>query len=238
MKLTSILVGIIIVQAGFLFAQKNGMNAQYFPGLQLGVVKVNTNHSKIGSYSYGAGLPVLMIDRITAKWYLNLDLNATYYAAAQTNRAADDRVKISKAEGGFISGRVGYMVYRKSDKFRAGININYGLMTSNLDSNRKPFEQRNYTGLGGGLIFYKAIDKLGIMAKVGYEKYSRKSFIDKANGFYFEGTVGYKILQKFGVSLMPCFYSKKFTYKAKVDGALTEAKVTSFVLRLGMTKFF
>lgn len=236
MKLKSLFIGMIVVQAGFMSAQKYGINAQYFPGLQFGAVKVSTNHPKLGNYSYSAGLPILMIDRV-ARWYFNLDLNATYYAATQTNKATDNKVKISKAEGGYISGRIGYMFGKNPDKLRIGINFNYGLMTSNLDSIRKPFDQRGYTGLGGGLVFYQAIGKLGVMAKAGYEKYANKKFIDKASGFYIEGTIAYKIIQKFGVSVMPCFYSKNFDYKAQIDGALTQAKVSSFVLRVGITKF-
>ncbi len=82
-------------------AQKYGLNCQYFPGLQFGSVKVSTDNPKIGNYSYGAGLPLLMIDRI-AKWYFNIDMNATYYGATTTNKANDNQIKISKAEGGFF----------------------------------------------------------------------------------------------------------------------------------------
>ncbi len=114
-------------------AQKYGLNCQYFPGLQFGSVKVSTNNPKIGNYSYGAGLPVLMIDRI-AKWYFNIDMNATYYGATTTNKANDNQIKISKAEGGFFSGRIGYMFGKNYDKPRIGINFNLGFSTSNLDS--------------------------------------------------------------------------------------------------------
>ncbi len=239
MKIKSFLIGVITLQlwSHYAVAQKGGMNCQYFPGLQVGAVKVSTNNPKLGNYSYAAGLPVLMIDRI-AKWYINMDLNATYYGATQTNKAADNQLKISKAEGGYCTGRLGYMIGKNYDKLRVGIGINFGWQTSNLDSIKKPFSQRGYTALGGGLIFYQPLGKLGIAAKVGYEKYTNKSFINSGSGFYFEGTVGYNIFQKFGVSVMPCFYSKSFDYKAQSDGALTQAKVTTFVLRLGITKFF
>ncbi|GAB4206401.1 MAG: hypothetical protein Fur0023_16240 [Bacteroidia bacterium] len=219
------------------YAQKYGMNCQYFPGLQIGSVKVSTNHPKIGSYSYSAGLPILMLDRI-AKWYFNLNMNATYYAATQTNKANDNKLPISKAEGGYFSGRIGYMFGKNPGKLKVGINFNLGWETSNLDSITRPFKQRGYTGMGGGLIFYKGFGKIGLSVKAGYEKYSSKKFIESAHGFYFESAIGYNFYQKFGVSVMPCFYSKDFTYKALTDNAITQASVSSFVIRIGITKFF
>ncbi|GIV27028.1 MAG: hypothetical protein KatS3mg027_0842 [Bacteroidia bacterium] len=217
--------------------QKYGLNCQYFPGLQFGSVKVSTNNPKLGNYSYGAGLPLLMIDRI-AKWYFNIDMNATYYGATTTNKANDNQIKISKAEGGFFSGRIGYMFGKNYDKPRIGLNFNLGFSTSNLDSVIRPFSQRGYTNLGGGLIYYQSIGKMAVVAKVGYEKYAAKKYITQGSGFYFEGTVAYNFYQKFGLSVMPCFYSKNFTYTPKNDPNITTAKVTSFVLRIGITKFF
>ncbi len=130
------------------------------------------------------------------------------------------------------------MFGKNYDKPRIGINFNLGFSTSNLDSAIRPFSQRGYTNLGGGLIYYQSINKIGIVAKVGYEKYGAKKYITQGSGFYFEGTIAYKLYQKFGISVMPCFYSKKFTYTPKNHPTETNAKVSSFVLRLGITKFF
>lgn len=230
-------VALLIILPTSVYSQKYGMNCQYFPGIQIGSVNVSTNNPKLGNYSYSAGLPVLMIDRIR-KWYFNVSMNATYYAATQTNKANDNKVPISKAEGGYFSGRIGYMFGKNPDKLKVGINFNLGWETSNLDSIKQPFKQRSYTGLGGGIIFYKGFKKLGVSAKFGYEKYANKKFIDEANGIYFESVIGYNLYQKYGLSVMPCFYSKNFTYKTLKDGTLTSAKVTSFVIRFGVTKFF
>jgi len=226
----------LLISSLFVKAQV-GINCQYFPGLQVGFVKVKTDNAKLGEYKYGAGLPILMIDRIKDHWYLNADLSALYYGATQTNKANDNQIKISKAEGAFFSGRVGYM-FGKGDQFRMGPNINVGSSTSNLDSLKKTFDQRAYTNLGLGVVAYKKFGKLRLVGKVGYERYSAKTFITKAHGTYFEGTIAYSIYQKYGLSIMPTFYSKKFEYTPKNDATVTNAKVKSFVIRFGLTKFF
>ncbi|MES2681534.1 MAG: hypothetical protein V4635_16685 [Bacteroidota bacterium] len=224
-------------------AQTVGMNCQYFPGLQVGFVSVKaTNNAQFSKYRFGAATPLLMIDRITNRWYVNMDFNALYYAATQTNKANDDRIKISKAEGGLYAGRVGYMFGEKDD-FRFGVNGNIGFLTSNLDSIDRPLKQRGYINYGLGVLAYKKIGKFRAVAKVGYELYRKKNFITKGSGFYLEGTLGYSFFQKYGLSVMPCFYSKKFDYiplAEKSAGTMTEAKgkVRSFVLRVGLTKFF
>lgn len=244
MKKTVILLAIAIgsYTAG---AQGVGMNCQYFPGLQIGVVSIKaTNHPKFTKNTFGAGAPLLMIDRVTNHWYTNMDFSALYYGATQTNKANDNRLKISKAEGGVFAGRLGYL-WGDGDQFRMGGNLNFGFSTSNLDSAVKPFKdqifnKRGYYNYGLGLIAYKKFGKFRAVGKIGYELYRRKGMITKANGLYFEGTLGYSFYQKYGISIMPCFYSKKFNYLPLNSTSATEstAKVKSFVLKMGITKFF
>lgn len=245
MKRTITLLFICIMTGNLATAQGVGMNCQYFPALQVGRVSVKIEkHPVYGNikYAYGAGLPLLMIDRVSNHWYTNLDMSALYYSATQTNKANDDRIKISKAEGGVVSGRLGYL-WGDGDQFRMGGNLNFGWTTSNLDSLRAPFKQsfeRYYFNYGLGVIAYKKFGKFRVVGKVGYELYRKKGLLDKSRGFYFEGTVGYSFYQKYGISVMPCFYSKKFTYTS-IGGAATDgttAKVRSFVLRIGLSKFF
>lgn len=225
--------------ASSLFATAQvGINCQFFPGIQVGSVKIKTDNSALGDkIKYGAGLPLMMIDRVGAKWYFNVDMNALYYGATQTNRAAAGKIKIAKTEGGFFASRVGYL-FGKGDLRRFGFNLNIGYMASNLDSVKKAFDTRGYMNMGAGLIYYQKIGgKIRVVAKVGYEKYSNKSYITSGKGTYFEGTIGYSLYQKFGISLMPCFYSKKFEYTPERFPTLTNAKLTSFVIRMGITKF-
>lgn len=228
----SLLVSVFITKA------QVGMNCQYVPGIQFGAVKVKTNNAALGEkYSYGAGLPLMMIDRLTNHWYTNLDMNALYYAVTQTNKAQDNKIKIAKTEGGYCAGRLGY-AWGKGDQMRVGFSGNIGLSTSNLDSSKRALDPRGYTNFGGGLLLYKKLGKIRFIGKVGYEKFTNKKFITKASGFYVETTIGYSFYQKYGISIMPCYYSKKFVYNTKANATATEAKVTSFVLRLGLTKFF
>jgi hypothetical protein len=185
----------------------------------------------------------LMIDRVSNHWYTNMDFSAFYYGATQTNKANDNRLKVSKAEGGIIAGRLGYL-WGDGDQFRIGGNLNLGWSTSNLDSAVRPFKQfsnkRGYYNYGLGVIAYKKFGKFRAVGKIGYELYRRKGMITKGNGFYFEGTVGYSFYQKYGISVMPCFYSKKFTYTpiGSTIAGEASAKVRSFVLKMGITRFF
>jgi hypothetical protein len=230
-------------------AAQVGMICQYFPGMQLGVVSVKT--PLYGKYRYSAGLPLLMIDKVSSHWYTNMDFSAFYYGATQTNKANDNRLKISKAEGAVASGRLGYL-WGEDDEFRMGGNINLGCNTTNLDSLQKPMDhmlkgnKRVYYNYGLGVIAYKKIGKFRTVGKVGYELYRRKGLLNGGSGFYFEGTIGYSFYQKYGISLMPCFYSKKLNYKPleRTAGPLTgldlpegQAKMRSFVIKIGITKF-
>ncbi len=235
-KITTIALLVIATLAR---SQTTGMSCQYFPGLQLGVVKVKTTDAPKGSYAFAAPLPILLFDKIKGHWYTNIDLSALYFAATQTNKANDDRVKISKAEGALIAGRLGWMFGKKPD-FKFGINGNFGLQTSNLDSLKKSFSQRNYFNYGLGVLVYKKMGKLHASAKFGYEIYAKKNFITKGRGFYLEGTVGYNVFQKYGISVSPCFYSKGLTY-APEGGSINapaKARVTSLLIRFGLTRFF
>jgi hypothetical protein len=229
-------------------AQNVGMNCQYFPGVQVGYVSVKTTgNSQFSKYKYGAPMPLLMIDRLTSHWYTNMDFSAFYYSATQTNKANDNRLKISKSEGSLVAGRLGY-AFGDGDQFRFGVYGALGLSTSNLDSIKKPFDksklnQRGYYNYGLGILAYKKFGKIRVMGKIGYDLYKMKNYVNKGHGLYFEGTIGYSFYQKYGLSIMPCFYSKKMDYLPKPGGgtvSTTEAnaKVKSFVLRIGLTKFF
>lgn len=224
-------------------AQEPGMSCQYFPGLQLGFVSVKaTGNGQFTKYKYAAQIPLLLIDKLANHWYTNIDFSAFYYAATQTNKANDDRLKISKAEGGLAAGRLGY-AFGKGEQFRMGFFGAGGISTSNLDSLRMPSEQwkkRYYYNYGGGLIAVRKFGKFRVMGKLGYELYKMKNYITKGHGMYFEGTIGYSFYQKYGLSVMPCFYSKKMDY-VPLNGSATSpanAKVKSFVIRIGLTKFF
>jgi hypothetical protein len=231
----------LIIQ-GLCATAQVGINCQYIPAIQFGSVKVKTDNPVLGTYKYGAALPLMMLDRIGSKWYTNLDMNALYYGATQTNKAADGQIKIAKTEGGYFAGRFGRM-FGKKETFRFGINANVGYSTSNLDSAKRTFDPRGYINFGGGLLVYKKINKkIRVAAKFGYEKYSAKGFITKGSGTYIETTVAYMVYQKYGLSIMPCIYSKNFQYTPKVaDNPLanipTVAKVSSVVFRIGLTKF-
>lgn len=223
-----------------------GMSCQYFPGLQTGIVSVKTqNNNDIGGgtrkYKHGASLPLLMVDRIKNRWYTLVDFSALYYGATQTNKSNDDRVKISKAEGGLIAGRAGYL-FGEGDQYRVGPCLTFGYSTSNLDSSRKAFDfKRAYYNYGLGIVGYKKFGKFRVAGKAGFELYRRKNYLSgKGHGMFFEGTIGYSFYQKYGLSIMPCLYTKKFGYTS-VNGSAsdgTTAKVRSFVIRFGLTKFF
>lgn len=221
------------------FAQV-GINCQYIPGLQFGSVKIKTNNTALGDYKYGAGMPLMMIDRFGAKWYWNLDMNALYYAATSMNKAADNQIKIAKTEGGMLAGRMGRL-FGKGDQQRIGVCINWGWTASNLDSNKKTMDVPSYMNLGAGLLYYKKFgSKMRITMKLGYEGYSAKKYIEKASGIFFESTVAYMVFQKYGFSISPCYYSKKFNYTPSISGVAlpaTEAKLSSLVFRIGLTKF-
>lgn len=233
-------ITLFAIACGLFTKAQVGMSCQYFPGVQVGFVSVKTSNPAYGNYKFGAGLPLLLIDRVKNHWYTNLDFSALYYGATQTNKANDNRVKISKAEGAVYAGRAGYL-FGNGEKARIGPNLNFGVNTSNLDSLKKPLDfSRNYFNYGLGIVAYQKFGKFRVMGKVGYEMYRQKKFVSKGSGFYFEGTIGYSIYQKYGVSIMPCFYSKKFDYTpAGADASVVnEAKVKSFVLKMGLTRFF
>ncbi len=222
-----------------------GMNCQYVPGLQFGHIKVKTDNAALGTYKYSAGLPLMMIDRITNHWYVNMDMNGLYYAVTQTNKANSDKIKIAKTEGGYFSARLGYL-WGKGDQFRVGGCFDLGASTSNLDSSKRALEPRAYTNIGLGIIVYKKLGKLRVAGKLGYEKLTAKSWITKGSNLYLEGTFAYSIFQKYGISIMPAWSSKKFAYTSKftpkdgtsLTGTTINAKVGYFALRFGLTKFF
>lgn len=218
-----------------------GINCQYMPAIQFGSVKIKSENNPAYNYKYGAGLPLMMLDRVGAKWYWNMDMNALYYGATQANKAADGQIKIAKTEGGYFASRVGRM-FGKGDQSRFGACLNIGYSASNLDSAKKTFEPKGYLNYGLGILYYQKVGKkIRFVGKIGYDVYSAKSYITKAHGTYFETTFAYMIYQKFGISLMPCYYSKSFTYKPSLhplpNNEDTKAKVKSLVFRIGITKF-
>lgn len=244
MKKTITLLMVLLAAGGSIKAQGVGMNCQYFPGAQVGFVSVKTPY--YGKYKYGAGFPLLMIDRISNHWYVNTDYSALYYGATQTNKANDNRLKISKAEGAVAALRLGYL-FGDGDQFRVGPNLNFGWNTSNLDSLTKPMDhifrnKRVYLNYGIGVVAYKKFGKLRTAAKIGYELYRKKGLLNGGSGYYLEGTIAYSLYQKYGVSVMPCFYHKSLTYQPLADGNIVppmgDAKITSFVLKFGITRFF
>lgn len=238
-KLLILLLGLL----GLKISAQVGMNSQFVPGIQTGFVKVKSDNKKLGEYKYGAALPIFMIDRLTSKWYTNLDMNALYYATTQYNNANAGKIKIAKTEGAYIAGRLGYG-FGKSESMRVGPNLNLGWGASNLDSSKRVLNVPSYTTIGGGLFFYQKIgSRIRAMVKGGYEKYSGKNANNNVkaltgSGIYIEGTVAYNIYQKYGVSVMPAFYSKKFQYNYMGETTPTNTKIKSMVIRVGFAKFF
>lgn len=237
---------VLFLLAGSIFVKAQvGMSCQYFPGAQVGVVTVKTENNKhLGGgtqkYKFGAGLPLLLVDRVKNHWYTLIDFSALYYAATQTNKANDDRIKISKAEGSLYAGRLGYM-FGSSEEFRVGPALGIGIQTSNLDSLNRPFKQKGYYDYSLGVVAYKKFGKFRVMGKAGYEMYRQKGYLSSGHGLYFETTFGYSLYQKYGLSISPCLYTKSFGYVSQQGGDVadgTTAKVKALVLRVGLTRFF
>jgi hypothetical protein len=219
-----------------------GMNCQYVPGIQLGSTTVKSE--KWGKYHYGAGLATMMIDRMTDKWYVNMDMNSLYYSITQMNRGK--YAKIAKNEGGLFGMRIGH-VWGNDDSFRAGFSLNGGWMQSNIDSVKTVSLSnggvKGFYNYGLGLIAYKKIgENLHTMAKIGYEKLKYKSTQMDGRQIYIETTIGYRLLDSYGLSVMPCLYMKKYQFNSQShsggDAVLDNGKSTTFVLRMGLTKFF
>jgi len=240
------LLTLLLALLGFGVYSQVGFNCQYVPGVQFGFVNIKSNNSKIGNHKQAAGMAIFMIDRFKTKWYTNLEMNGLYYGVTQYNkshRSKADSTKVAKTEGGMFAGRIGYG-FGKSEDFRVGPNLNIGYSMSNLQAASKSFEVAKYWNFGGGIFVYKKINgKIRTMAKIGFEKYYNKktdNFVGAitGKGFYLEGTVSYNFYQKYGVAVMPAFYSKKFSYTYNGEATPTETKVKSFVLRIGFTKFF
>ncbi len=234
---------VLLAIFGMKLSAQVGMNCQFVPGIQVGFVKVKSDNTKLGDYKYGAALPVFMIDRLTAKWYTNLDMNALYYATTQFNNANAGKIKIAKTEGAYVAGRLGYG-FGKGESTRVGPNLNLGWGASNLDSSKRVLNVPSYTTIGGGLFFYQKIGtRIRAMVKGGFEKYSGKNANNNVkalsgSGIYLEGTVAYNVYQKYGLSLMPAFYSKKFKYNYGGETTITNTKLKSIVIRFGFVKFF
>lgn len=211
-----------------------GFNCQYVPGIQLGRVKVKSDH--YGVYKYSAGLPTMMIDRLKGKWYSHMDLTSLYYMLTQINKAK--YLKIAKNEGGVASFRFGY-AFGKGESFRAGPLLSAGFSQSNLDSIRNVYDANGYYNFGGGVMVYNKINgKISVMGKLGYEKMkgSKQKDLEGSNK-YLELTVAYKIYQKFGVSVMPSWNSRNYSFTNR-EGVLDNGKLKMTSLRIGLTKFY
>ncbi|MFL5751912.1 MAG: hypothetical protein ACJ76F_00775, partial [Bacteroidia bacterium] len=195
-----------------------------------------------GSYHYGAGLATMMVDRMTDKWYVNMDMNSLYYSITQMNKGK--YLKIAKNEGGIFGMRIG-RVFGNDDSFRAGFSLNGGYMQSNIDSIKTVTLANNgvkgFYNYGAGAIVYKRFGDLHAMAKIGYEKLKYKTTMN-GRQIYIETTVGYRFLQHYGLSVMPCLYLKKYKFNSTNTEHNTivedNGKSTTFVLRIGLTKFF
>lgn len=242
MKQLKLTIALLALMSLSLKAQV-GFNCQFVPGLQVGSVKVKTDNTYLKDYKFGAPLPVFMVDRITSKWYTNMDMSALYYAATQYNNATAGKIDIAKTEGGYFAGRLGYG-FGKGENFRVGPNLNAGWSASNLDSSKRVLNVPSYFSLGGGVFaYYKVNKRIRVSLKAGYEKYSNKSANNNVknlsgHGTYIEGAVAYNFYQKYGLAIMPAIISKKFQYTYTGATLPNTAKVHSAVLRLGFTKFF
>jgi hypothetical protein len=235
----TLIVALILV-AGFAKAQV-GMNCQYVPGVQIGSTTVKSD--KWGKYRYNAGLALMMLDRMTDKWYVHMDMNSLYYSLTQMNRGK--YLKIAKNEGGIFGMRLG-RVFGNDDSFRAGFSLNGGYSQSNIDSTKtvefKGSGAKSYWNYGLGLLAYKRLGDLHVMAKVGYEKLKEKGIGMNGRTIYIETTVGYRILEDYGISIMPCLFMKKYEFNSTNTAynpvVADKGKSTTFVLRAGITKFF
>jgi hypothetical protein len=77
------------------------------------------------------------------------------------------------------------------------------------------------------------------MAKLGYEKMKGKKDLVSGRLIFMEATVAYELYQKFGISVQPAFYGRKFDFTQKSNPvAYTGTKASQFVLKIGITKFF
>ncbi len=217
-----------------------GFNCQYVPGLQVGTIKVKGDKYE---YRHSAPLPLMMVDAMKDHLYYNLDMNSLYYIITQMNRGK--YLKIAKNEGGLFAGRIGW-VFGKSEKMRIGGSLNFGWKQSNIDSTKLVTLDgsdgaKGYTNIGAGIIaYYKVNSKLHTQAKIGYESLKNKKIELKGRNIYVEATVAYKLLQKYGVSVMPNWSFKKFDFNSSKSsvGKVVGEKHRYFGIRFGLTKFF
>jgi hypothetical protein len=237
-----LLLSLAVLWSGVSLTAQVGMSSQYLPGGQVGGVWISTTgHPNMDKVSFGAGLPLLMLDRLGNHWYTNVDLSALYYGATQSNKANDNQIPIAKSEGPLCNFRLGY-TGGDGEEYRIGGYLGFGWNTSNLDSIVIPFDSKYYLNWSLGAIGYYKFGKFRTMAKLAYEIYTRKDYISRGSGFYLETSLGYTFYQKYGISVMPCFYHKGFTYFATGrDGNVypnVEASVNSLVLKFGLCRFF
>lgn len=231
-------------------AQKVGFNCQYIPGLQLGIVKVSSKDLPKNNYSYRVGMPTMMIDRVTNKWYVNMDLSSIFYILSANNksRAKDADETLARTDGGLCSFRLGRMFGEKkklggTNAMRVGFSVNMGYNQTNIDSIRLNNVGKTYAygSYGLGLVVYKQLDGIYTMGKIGYDAIGQKDV--KGKNIYIETTFGIKMYQKFGLSVMPCMYFRTFNNFTSTDSGSSTAtnstiKSKLFTIKFGLTKFF
>lgn len=231
---------VILLLAGCMKVSAQGFASQFVPGLQVGSNKIKYEGGT--KYKFGASLPVMELDRIGPKWYFNIGLTDGYYRLTSLNKQkkmARDSSKYAKNNGQLIGGRVGY-VFGKGEFQRIGFSVNGSWSAVNAAMSYDPDRVVTYTTLGLGAIYYRKIGKsLNVMLKAGFEKMKGKEFAVNGRLLYMETTIAYEFFQKFGVSVQPALYGRKFDFTDKDHGGATLAgtKASQFVIKVGITKF-
>lgn len=234
----------LLLVAGFIKVHAQGMESQYVPGLQVGSNKVKVGETKT---KFGASLAVMEFDHVGHRMYYNIGLTDGYYRLTQMNKQKKnerDSIKPLKSNGQIFGMRWG-MVFGKGEFQRIGFSLNGSFSSLNVAEAYTYDRLISYGSVGGGLVYYNRIGKsLNVMLKGGFEKLKGKKNTVDGRLIYFESTIGYELFQKFGVSVSPCFYSRKLNCIAKVgpsgspaDLTLTDVKASQFVLKIGIAKF-
>jgi hypothetical protein len=188
-----------------------GFASQFVPGLQLG--GTSGKHADGTKFKYGAGLAIMELDALKNKFYINVNASDFYYRVTTLNRRAKmlrDSSKLAKNNGQMFGMRLGYTFGKEAA-------TRYGFFVGGSYSDINATQSYDYGAFGGGLMFYKKLGKkLHAMAKVGYEVMKGKKYTVKGRTMLFEATVAYEFYQKFGISVQPAFYGRKFDFTGPV----------------------
>ncbi|HBX53475.1 MAG: hypothetical protein A2275_01875 [Bacteroidetes bacterium RIFOXYA12_FULL_35_11] len=237
---SKILISIFVLTSLWSAAQV-GFNCQYAPGLQFGLSKVKSDITK-NNYSYRVGMPVMLIDYVSDRWYWNTDMTGVFYMLSATNKSKTKEAQedLARTDGALFGFRMGRMFGEKDnlggdDALRIGFSLNAGYNQVNIDSTKlsEVSEAYSYGSYGLGLVVYKKFKEFHTMGKIGYEVIAKKPV--KGKCIYLEGTLGMKIYQKFGISVMPGMYFRSFD---KFNDTDKKVKSSLLTLRFGFTKFF